>query len=150
MQRYKSNSEQETKRIATKLAKEARGNIYALTGELGAGKTIFVQGFAKGLGIKEKIISPTFVLIRQHKIPKTKRFLYHVDLYRIEKIKDLGLKDLWSNKNNIVLIEWAEKAESILPKDAIKINITKESGHSRLISTSIEPRNTLETKVISL
>lgn len=150
MAKYLSNSEEETKSIGAKIAKKAKSNIFALTGELGAGKTIFVQGFAKGLGIKEKIISPTFVLIRQHKIPKTKKVLYHIDLYRIEEINDLGLKEIWSDKNNLVLIEWADKAENFLPKDAVKINITKESGHSRLISTSIEPRDTLETKVISL
>lgn len=150
MTRYLSNSESETKKIAAALAREQRGNIYALTGKLGAGKTIFAQGFAKGLGIKEKIISPTFVLIRQHKIPKTKKVLYHIDLYRIEEINDLGLKEIWSDKNNLVLIEWAEKAKKILPKGAAKINITKEPDHSRLISTSIEPSDTFETKDISL
>lgn len=149
MEKYISNSESETGKIAAKLAKEARGNIYALTGELGAGKTIFVQGFAKGLGIKEKIISPTFVLIRQHKIPKTKRFLYHVDLYRIEEINDLGLKEIWSNKNNVVLIEWAEKLKT-LPKETVKIEIQKMGPYSRLISISKDPNISLETKVISL
>lgn len=150
MAKYISNSESKTKKIAAKIAKEKKGNIFALTGELGAGKTVFVQGFAEGLGIKEKIISPTFVLIRQHKIPKTKKVLYHIDLYRLETITDLGLKDILSDQNNIILIEWADKAEDLLPKNTVKINITKESGHSRLISTSIEPRDTLETKVISL
>lgn len=152
MANYISNSEGETKKIAAKIAKEnllAGRNIFALTGELGAGKTIFAQGVAKGLDIKEKIISPTFVLIRQHKIPQSEKVLYHIDLYRVEDT-NLGLEEILSDPNNIILIEWAQKAEKILPKNTVKINITKESGHSRLISTSIDPSDTLETNSISL
>lgn len=137
MEKYLSNSEQETKLIAEKLAKETKGHIFALTGELGAGKTIFVQGFAKGLGIKEKIISPTFVLIRQHKIPGTTKVLYHIDLYRLENttnLKELGLGEIWSNPGNYVLIEWAEKIKE-LPKNAINISIQKQ-GDNRLITLS--------------
>lgn len=137
MEKYLSNSEQETKLIAQKLAKETKGHIFALTGELGAGKTIFVQGFAKGLGIKEKIISPTFVLIRQHKIPGTTKVLYHIDLYRLENttnLKELGLEEIWSNPGNYVLIEWAEKIKE-LPKNAIRISIQKQ-GDNRLITLS--------------
>ncbi|MBI4039958.1 tRNA (adenosine(37)-N6)-threonylcarbamoyltransferase complex ATPase subunit type 1 TsaE, partial [Candidatus Daviesbacteria bacterium] len=86
----------------------------------------FVQGFAQGLGIKDKIISPTFILIRIHKVPKTDQKLYHIDLYRIEgaiNTAALGLDEIFTNKSNIVLIEWAEKLGSKLPQAAIKINI---------------------------
>ena len=106
MQRFKSHSEQETKQIAKNLAKHTKANIFALTGELGAGKTIFVQGFAKGLGITEKIISPTFVLIRQHRVPKLKKILYHIDLYRLDSVKDfkqLGLGEILEGENSIPL-----------------------------------------------
>ncbi len=89
MAKYQSNSRYDTRKIALKLAKKEQGRVFALTGELGAGKTIFVQGFAKGLGIKEKMISPTFVLIRQYKIPETKKILYHIDLYRTEDTSGL-------------------------------------------------------------
>lgn len=139
MAKYQSSSENETKQIAEALARKTRNHIFALTGELGAGKTIFVQGFAKGLGIKEKIISPTFVLIRQHKIPGTKKILHHIDLYRLEDTKDLrelGLEEIWSNPNTIILIEWAEKAQQFLPKDVIKINISKGEGQNRIITIS--------------
>lgn len=139
MQKYISRSENETKQIAEDLAKKTKGHIFALTGELGAGKTIFAQGFAKGLGIKEKIISPTFVLIRQHQIPSSLEMLYHIDLYRLECPKDilqLGLKEILENSNNIVLIEWAEKVLQLLPKNAVKINITKESGQERIMTIS--------------
>lgn len=137
MAKYQSSSENETKQIAEALARKTRNHIFALTGELGAGKTIFVQGFAKGLNIKEKIISPTFVLIRQHKIASTKKVLYHIDLYRLENTKDLrelGLEEIWSNPNNIIIIEWAEKAQKLLPKDIIWINISKEDTQNRVIT----------------
>lgn len=139
MQKYISNSEEETKSIAAKLAKVSKNNIFALTGELGAGKTIFAQGFAKGLGIKDKIISPTFVLIRQHPIFGTKKILYHIDLYRLDNttgLKHLGLEEIWSDPNNIVLIEWAEKC-TLLPTNAIQINITKLKESQRVITINL-------------
>ena len=136
MQKSISNSEEETKQIARKITKETKSRFFALSGELGAGKTVFAQGFAKGLGIKEKIISPTFVLIRQHQIPKTKKVLYHIDLYRLENIeslKQLGIEEICSYSNNIILIEWADKIEKILPADTLKISIAKIENTKRLI-----------------
>lgn len=133
MQIFISNSEKETKQIAGRLARQITHGVIALSGELGAGKTTFVQGFAKGLGIKEKIISPTFVLIRQHQIPKTNKILYHIDLYRLEENQDfkkLGLEEIINNPNNLVLIEWAEKLTD-LPKGTIKISIQKVSFNKR-------------------
>ncbi|MCL4365971.1 tRNA (adenosine(37)-N6)-threonylcarbamoyltransferase complex ATPase subunit type 1 TsaE [Patescibacteria group bacterium] len=135
MQKYISNSDTQTQEIAAKLAKETKNHIFALNGELGAGKTVFVQGFAKALEIKDKIISPTFVLMRQHQIPNTKKVLYHIDLYRLENITDigqLGLEEIWSNPNNVILIEWAEKINK-LPKGTIKIFIHKEGLNKRKI-----------------
>lgn len=139
MTQFKTYSEEETKKVAEDLAKKITSGVVALTGQLGAGKTTFVQGFARGLGIKDKIISPTFVLIRQHKLPNIKRMLYHIDLYRLEgkiDIKQLGIKELISNPDNLVLIEWAEKIEKDLPKNAIKINIEKKNSNERLITIS--------------
>lgn len=143
MKQYLTYSEKETKDLAKKLAAtwqiHHKGKILALIGELGAGKTTFIQGFAKGLGIKEKIISPTFVLIRQHKVPDTTKTLYHIDLYRLDYVKyleQLGLEEIWSNPNNVVLIEWAEKVEEFLPKGAVRIHIKKEGDQKRLIRIS--------------
>lgn len=136
MTRYLTNSEKETKDLAKKMAKKLNG-IIALMGELGAGKTTFTQGFAEGLGIKEKIISPTFVLIRQHQIPKTKNMLFHIDLYRLDQIKDikkLGLDEILSNKNNVVLIEWAEKINDFLPNNTTWVHIKKEGDQKRIIT----------------
>lgn len=124
MEKYLSNSEEETKKLAAKIAKEKQNRIFALSGSLGAGKTIFVQGFAEGLTIKEKILSPTFVLIRHHRIPNTSKTLYHIDLYRLEDIKNikqLGLQEIWTNPNNIIIIEWAQKIKEFLPKNTLWI-----------------------------
>ena len=135
MKKFISHSEKETKNLAKKLAKKLTG-VIALIGELGSGKTTFAQGFAAGLGIKEKIISPTFVLIRQHRIPKTEKTLYHIDLYRIEEdFSKLGLKEILENPNNIILIEWAEKLKD-LPKSATKILIKKQDANKRVITLS--------------
>jgi len=87
--------------------------ILALYGNLGAGKTTFVQGLAKGLGIKKRIISPTFVIIRSYEN------LYHVDLYRLQneqEIESTGLLDIMKNQNAIIAIEWPEKMGSLLPE----------------------------------
>lgn len=139
MKKYITNSVEETQKLASKLAKKYReGGIIALDGPLGAGKTTFAAGFAKGLGIKNKIISPTFVLMRGYDVPfeKDARF-FHIDLYRLEgkeQINNLGLTDLFINPKNIFLIEWAEKLTD-LPKNKItKIKIEYISESSRQIT----------------
>lgn len=139
MEQIITSSQSETKDFAKKfVVRQAHHKhlIVALTGELGSGKTAFVQGFAKGLGIKGKIISPTFVLIRQHLIPKSKKILYHIDFYRLEgfkSLKELGLEEILSNHNALVLIEWAEKAEDILPKNTLWIKFENLGGNKRKI-----------------
>ena len=113
-------------KIGASLAISHQPSVIALVGDLGSGKTTFVQGLAKGLGIEKKIISPTFILMRSYKIQNTKYQilnLYHVDLYRLEgnvaeEAKNLGLTDIWGKKDNIVVIEWAEKIKEIIPKKA--------------------------------
>ncbi|MEK7123712.1 MAG: tRNA (adenosine(37)-N6)-threonylcarbamoyltransferase complex ATPase subunit type 1 TsaE, partial [Patescibacteria group bacterium] len=112
--------------------------IVALTGDLGSGKTTFTQGFVKGFGIKEKITSPTFVLMHRHRIKsknekgknkKKIKFLnfenfFHLDCYRLDspqELNTLGFKEIIANSQNIVLIEWADKIAKLLPKTALKI-----------------------------
>lgn len=140
MKQYLTYSEKETRNLAKKLAKRFHG-VLALIGELGSGKTTFVQGFAQGLGIKEKIISPTFVLIRQHKIPKSKKVLYHVDLYRLKNLNDLkqvGIEELWQAEN-IVLIEWAQRAKKVLPKNTTYLNFESLGETKRRITVGSSP-----------
>lgn len=139
MKKFVSHSEEETKQFAQNLAKKISSGVLALIGQLGAGKTTFVQGFAKGLLIKEKVISPTFIFIRQHPIPNSNRNFYHIDLYRIEtgdELNSLGLQEIIDNPANITLIEWAEKADNLLPKETIKIKLKINNPDEREITLS--------------
>ncbi len=123
---YTTKSFQDTQKIGQDLAKEIlnlpkqkHAIILCLSGNLGGGKTTFMQGFAQGLGIKEKILSPTFVIMK-----KFNNF-YHIDCYRLNSDEDaveLGLKEIINNPQNIVAIEWPEKIESLLPKEIIKLD----------------------------
>jgi len=128
----------ETQKLGRKLAREFLGTahlcngalVIGLEGDLGGGKTTFVQGFAKGLGIKEKVLSPTFVILKKFKITKAKsitqkfKTFFHIDCYRIQNPKellDLGFKEIISEPENIVIIEWAERVKKILPKETITL-----------------------------
>lgn len=142
---FVSKSIKETQKIAADLAgkviKVKRGAVIALEGELGAGKTTFIQGFSKALGIKSKIKSPTFVLMKKYEI-ETKdkgqetKFLYHLDCYRIRDEKDLKifeLKEIFEESHNIVLVEWAERIKRIFPKKHIIVHIDHISKNVRKI-----------------
>jgi len=135
----KSSSPEETKKIALKFAKKlTSGDTIALFGILGAGKTIFTQGIARGLGIRRKIVSPTFVFMRSYPLKiKGKRIsFHHIDLYRGENTKDfaqLGLEEIFSTES-IVVIEWADKIKSALPKSRYEIRIESINKGERKIS----------------
>jgi tRNA threonylcarbamoyladenosine biosynthesis protein TsaE len=138
MESFISNNIGQTKKIARDLAKKILKSkvgktamIVGLMGELGSGKTTFVQGFAGGLNVKTKILSPTFVLMRRH------GNFYHLDAYRVKKAKeilDLGWKELVNNSQNIILVEWAEKIKKILPKNCIKIYFKHVDRNKRKIN----------------
>lgn len=142
-----AKSAERTKKIGEILAKEIlktgpakKAVVLALAGELGSGKTNFVQGFARGLGIEEKITSPTFVLMKRFKI-KDVRFknFYHLDCYRIQKPKDilgLGLKEIINNPKNIVAMEWADKIRRALPKNAFWLKLKFVGKNTRKITIS--------------
>jgi len=98
--------------------------ILALEGELGGGKTTFVQGLASVLGIKEKITSPTFVIMRHFNILAFKHFnnFYHIDCYRLDNVKDLvdlGFGEIIKDPKNLIVIEWADKVRSLMPKNTV-------------------------------
>ena len=134
---YQSSSEEETKKIAKDFAKLLKsGDVVALFGDLGSGKTVFVKGLARSLGIKTTITSPTFVLIKSYPIYRAQKSLnfYHLDLYRVNGAKDierLGLEELFS-KDAIVVIEWADRAKT-LPKKRIDVFLEAINGHTRRI-----------------
>ena len=136
--KFISKSEQDTQDIAKNIAKKYQksGVVIALIGELGAGKTTFTQGFAKALGIKDKIISPTFVLIRRHPLPNQQRYLFHIDLYRLAgkiNTKETGLEEILNNSGNIILIEWAEKIKNQLPSNTFFIYFKSFDKAQRII-----------------
>lgn len=124
-----SKNPKETQKIAAILAEEilrfrpAKGAlVLALTGELGSGKTNFTQGLAKGLGIKTRVKSPSFLLLREYPIPRTKKKLVHLDCYRLAGQKDLAtidFADFLSDPQNIMVVEWADKIKKSLPKKNI-------------------------------
>jgi tRNA threonylcarbamoyladenosine biosynthesis protein TsaE len=110
--------------LETKTGKSAL--VFALSGELGSGKTAFIKSLISGLGVKKKVTSPTFVISRNFMLPRKTGYkrVFHIDVYRIKKPSELGslnTKDIFGNPENIVLVEWAEKIKSILPKSAIWI-----------------------------
>jgi tRNA threonylcarbamoyladenosine biosynthesis protein TsaE len=129
--------------IAEKLKKNKKRKkavILFLKGDLGAGKTTFLQGFAKMVGVKERVLSPTFILIR--KMPIKKNFLkfknfYHIDFYRLSSKKDLNslkLKKVLSNPTNLVAIEWPEKFDIFLPKPFIVLGFKILDKNKRLVT----------------
>jgi len=111
-----SHSPDQTRQFAATLARQLRGgDVLLLQGPLGSGKTTFVQGLARGLGVREYVQSPTFILVMEHRgtLPDgTPVRLYHVDLYRLEEPSELatfGLEDCLSDPHGIVVIEWSER-----------------------------------------
>lgn len=121
--------------IAKKIAKSLKGGeVLALTGDLGSGKTTFTKALGDALSIKQTITSPTFVIMQEYPIPlRTKsqkyKWLYHLDLYRLTKqseIKSLGLDQIWTKPETITVIEWADKISNLLPKDSQLINFYRD------------------------
>lgn len=145
-QKYLTYSISQTKNLAKGLARKVlkislrkKAIIIALEGELGSGKTTFLQGFAKGLGIEGKILSPTFVLIKKYQIPNTRYQFYHIDCYRIKKPEELlalGFKEIISNPQNIIAIEWADKIKKILSKNTIFLKFEFKDKNKRRIMIS--------------
>jgi len=122
---YESFSATDTASIAASIATTAKpGDIICLSGPLGAGKTVFAQGFAQGLGCKNRVVSPTFTIMQIHEDGRLP--LYHFDLYRLEGGEDelcgIGYEDYFY-ANGVSLVEWPEKAASAIPHTAIMIKM---------------------------
>lgn len=148
---YYSKSDKETGKIAGELAfkviKIKKPVVIALEGELGAGKTTFVKGFARALGTKIKIKSPTFVLMKKYAIHEStvllrhraKQWLYHIDCYRVRDHRDLttlGLNLIFKSSENIVIVEWPERVRKILSKKIIRVHIDHVDKNKRKITIS--------------
>ncbi len=121
--------------------------VITLSGELGAGKTTFSQKIAAELGVTEQVTSPTFVLEKMYALRWQKwKKLVHIDAYRMDDAKEFDnglMKLIDADPHNIVLIEWPEKMEKLIPADAIRVHIDIE-GKERIISINGEKAGTLE------
>ena len=124
---YESNTPQETFELGKRLGAEAKpGQVYCLDGDLGVGKTVFTQGFARGLGITGPVNSPTFTIVQQYEEGRLP--LYHFDVYRIGDISEMdeiGYEDCFYG-SGVSLIEWSELIEELLPERAVHVTIEKE------------------------
>ncbi|TCS93282.1 tRNA (adenosine(37)-N6)-threonylcarbamoyltransferase complex ATPase subunit type 1 TsaE [Hazenella coriacea] len=126
-----TNDELETKQLAKQMALFLQaGDVLALEGDLGAGKTTFAQGLAEGLEVSDKVDSPTFTIIKEYngRIP-----FYHMDVYRLDPETDeLGLEDYFYGQG-ICLVEWASQVETLLPEQTIWLRLTVQSDGKRQI-----------------
>ncbi len=123
---FETTSFEETYNIGKKLGMEAKpGDIYTLHGNLGVGKTVFTQGFGKGLGVQEPINSPTFTILQVY--DSGRLAFYHFDVYRIgdlDEMDEIGYEDCFFS-NGVSLVEWAELIQPLIPETAIHITIEK-------------------------
>ena len=133
---FTTASAEETIELGAMIAKRLKaGDIVALSGGLGAGKTTLVKGIAKGLGVKNYryVNSPSFVLVKEY---KGKVPLFHFDIYRLNNLKDIeeiGYEDYLARKG-VVVIEWSEKMSRILPKGRLDIALKIKGANERVIS----------------
>jgi len=134
-----TNSPQETDQLARKIAEKIKpGDVLALYGKLGAGKTTFTKFLVKSLGFEDRVQSPTFIVARVYNknSPSLAR-VNHLDLYRLQEgkeVEDLGIKEYFDELNSITIIEWPEIAENYLPRKTIKIRFTELGENKRKIS----------------
>lgn len=135
-----TTSEKQTREAGFTLGKSLQGGeVLALYGDLGAGKTKFLQGLSNGLGVKNQVNSPTFNILKLYKVVANKRIksFCHIDAYRLNSEKDLlslGIEEYFQNDKTVTAIEWAEKIKDIWPKNVIIINIKHISEFEREIS----------------
>lgn len=122
-----STTEKETQEIGREFARNIKGGeVFALLGDLGSGKTTFAKGFANGLGIQKQITSPTFNILKTYPVAghPTVKCLIHIDAYRLESSQDaqsIGLSELLTDKNNVILVEWPENIWEAIKTRAKKI-----------------------------
>ncbi len=124
---YYTNSADETRELAAKIAAETpNGTVFALDGNLGAGKTVFASGFARGLGITEPVSSPTFTIVQEY--PRANGMFFHLDLYRIDNpdaALAFGIDEFLYASDAISLVEWPERIDGLFPPGTIRVAIER-------------------------
>ena len=140
MKKIISHSEAETEKTAFDLARTlSPGTVLTLNGDLGAGKTVFARGFARGLGVGEAVSSPTYTIAQEYLLPDGKR-LYHLDLYRISSAAAglaFGVDEFLNDPNAFALVEWPERVGDVIPESAIRIFIRHLDENQREISIDL-------------
>lgn len=132
---------EDTRAVGEALAGIMRpGDALALTGELGAGKTTLVQGIARGLGVTDEVLSPTFTLVREYRDGRLP--VFHVDVYRLDRVQDvidLGLDD--GLDEGVMLVEWGDAIAGLLPESSLRVELSADPGteQRRLILTPLGP-----------
>ena len=138
---YRTNSAAETEALGQRLAAGlSAGSVIAFTGDLGAGKTAFTRGLARGLGVEERVTSPTFTIVNEYEGGRLP--LFHFDMYRLgssDELFDIGWEDYLA-RGGVCAVEWSENVDDALDPDCIRVDIRRgESDEQRLISiTGIE------------
>lgn len=128
----KTNSPDETTKLAVRLGELVKpGDVITLEGDLGAGKTTFTKGLAKGLGIRKNVNSPTFTIMKEYREGRLP--LYHMDVYRMEDSdEDLGFDEFFEGEG-VTVVEWAHLIQEQLPPDRLGIRILRVDDESREI-----------------
>lgn len=133
---FESRSESDTEALGERLSRSLpkEGAVVAMYGELGAGKTAFVRGMARGLGVSGHVVSPTFTIVNEYR-DGAGNPVYHFDFYRINRISealDIGLFEYFDS-GALCLVEWPEMIEELLPEDALKVQILVEDAETRTL-----------------
>lgn len=130
---YFTNSPEETRALASKIARRTpNGTVFSLDGDLGAGKTVFASGFARGLGITESVSSPTFTIVQEY--PYEKGMFFHLDLYRIDgpdAALAFGIDEFLFAEDAITLVEWPVRIEGLFPEKTVYVKILRTEDEER-------------------
>ncbi|MGD2165706.1 MAG: tRNA (adenosine(37)-N6)-threonylcarbamoyltransferase complex ATPase subunit type 1 TsaE [Anaerolineae bacterium] len=127
MLEFMSRSAEQTRRLGARLGTLLQGgDVICLEGPLGSGKTCLTQGMGRGWGAQERLVSPSFVLVREYSRPEDGQTLYHVDLYRISDPQEawgLGVDDFLGGERAVTVIEWAGRAKSLIPEEHLWVKL---------------------------
>ena len=135
-QRFITNGPEETEALGARLARALEpGAVVAFTGDLGAGKTAFVRGLARGLGIRDRVTSPTFTVVNEYEGGRLP--LFHFDLYRLgsaDELFDIGWEDYLA-RGGVCAVEWSERMEELLEPGTIRVDLRRGEDEDRRVIT---------------
>ena len=135
-QRFITNGPEETEALGARLARAlGPGAVVAFTGDLGAGKTAFVRGLARGLGIPDRVTSPTFTIVNEYEGGRLP--LFHFDLYRLgcaDELFDIGWEDYLA-RGGVCAVEWSERMEELLEPGTIRVDLRRSGGEDQRVIT---------------